>query len=266
MAIKTVRYSLVIPAFQEEFVIANTLVAVEAYLKKQKLLDNTEVIVVTADSNDKTARLVKSKASLFPNFQFIEPGPKVGKGRDVGVGIMAARGKYILFTDADLATPLKYIKPAFSLLEAGNDVVIGIRDLTQIHSGIRKFISLSANYITRFIIAPFIEDTQCGFKGFRKSAAKDIFSKLTVLGWAFDMEVIACARQKRFKIAKLHIPDWREKKPTHLQLAGESGLKSAVCTFIEALKIWRNVRSRKYTKTSQQRIQPRRGSKETLVP
>lgn len=230
-------YSVVIPAFQEELFIGSTLDKLFKFLETTGLLEKTEVIVVTANSSDRTSDIVRGRAARFPFFQFLEPGDKVGKGRDVRKGIMAARGQYILFTDADLATPLHHIKEAFSLLENGYDVVIGERHIAKAHSGLQKFVSVSANKVARLLIAPGVKDTQCGFKGFSKSAAQAIFSRLTILGWAFDMEVIAIAKQRGLSISSIEIKDWKENKPAQLQLAGESLLRAAIKSLDEAMQI-----------------------------
>lgn len=231
-------YSLVIPAFQEEFIIGKSLDTVADYLNKEKIIDKTEVVVVTADSDDKTAKIVRKKSKLFPHFVFVEPGHRVGKGRDVRAGVLASKGDYIVFTDADLATPIHHFKSAISSLEKGRtDVVIGIRNLGNIHTGVRKFVSLAANTISRLLIAPSISDTQCGFKGFTREAAVHIFGKQTVLGWAFDMEIIYIAKKAGKRINKIHIPDWTENKPEQFQLVGDSNIKAAVKTFSEVIKI-----------------------------
>lgn len=231
------KYSLVIPAFQEEPIIEATLIAVHDYLKDCGIFDLTEVIVVTADGNDKTALIVKNHASLFGRFQFIEPGMRAGKGRDVRAGIQAAKGDFILFTDADLATPVHHIRTAYHLLENGHDMVVGVRNLREIHSGLRRFVSMAGNMVARLLIAPRFSDTQCGFKGFRKDAAQQIFTKLTVMGWAFDMEAIFIARKRKLKIAALHIPDWSENKPEKDQLAGDNNITASLKSFKEVLRI-----------------------------
>lgn len=230
-------YSLIVPAFQEEFIIEKSLDEIAGYLKRERLLDKTEIIVVTADGNDKTPEIVEAKKELFPHFLFVRPGARVGKGRDVRAGILASRGEYIVFTDADLATPLHHIKRAFETLSKGSDVVIGIRNLGKIHTGVRKFVSIAGNTVSRALIAPTISDTQCGFKGFTREAAAHIFSKQTVLGWAFDMEIIFIAKKSGKKIVKIRIPDWKENKPEEYQLVGDSNIKASIKTLSEVIKI-----------------------------
>ena len=240
MKLKKPKYSIVIPAYKEAKIIEQSLKTLATYLVSTKIMDVCEVIVVCADAPDHTKVLVSKCASLFWSLKLIEPGKKVGKGRDVRAGIMEARGTYVLFTDADLATPVEHILPAFNVLEEGADVVIGIRELNDIHIGIRKWVSLVANSTSRLLISPSVADTQCGFKGFSARAAKKLFNKQTIMGWAFDMEILFLARKMGFDVRTIGIPDWTENKLPEDQLVGESNLKAAVRTFSEVLQIrWR---------------------------
>ena len=243
----TIRYSIIVPALEEEAVIGWTLDRLAIYLLSCDALEETEVIVVTADSKDNTAKIVKDRKSHFDHFQFIEPGPKVGKGRDVQAGIMAARGDYILFTDADLATPEWHIMPAFKVLEEGSDIVIGVRNLRTIHHGYRVLISLGANLLTRLMVLPSVPDTQCGFKAFTKQSAHDIFEKLTVMGWGFDIEVLVIARKLKLQLKKMPIRDWHDPKIDN-GLVGESSWKASVRTLKELIQIRKNRKQGIYDK------------------
>ncbi len=232
-----IKYSIVVPAYNEEAVIGTSLVRLSAYLKDQGIMDETEVIVVSADGTDKTHEIVLQKASYFTTLHLVKPGPKVGKGRDVREGIRNATGDFVLFTDADLATPEYYIVPAFKKLESGYDVVIGSRDLKRIHPEFyRTVISLGTNLLTRILLLPTIPDTQCGFKGFTKSAATDIFDRQTIMAWGFDMEILKIAKKLHLKIFKLKIPDWHDPKIDQ-GLVGESGLTATWRTFKELITI-----------------------------
>ena len=244
---KKLKYSLVVPALKEEPVIGTSLQAIHKFLKKEGVLDSTEVIVVAAEGGDKTAQIAHGFAKKFPHFQVIEPGPRAGKGRDVRVGMLAARGSFVIFTDADLATPLPHIKHAWSKLEDGADLVIGVRNLRTIHKGYRAFVSVAANLLTRVIVLPSIPDTQCGFKGFKRKVARDIFSTQQIDGWGFDIEVLAIAKKRGYRLEKLFIQDWRDPK-LESGLVGESGLKAVTSTLRELLKIRTNLSKGVYIK------------------
>lgn len=230
-------YTLVIPAYREEDVIESTLRTVETYLRETSIWDVTEVVVVAAEAGDRTQELARANSGLFRYFQLVEPGAKVGKGRDVKVGVEAAKGSYILFTDADLATPIRHVKPALEALENGSDMVIGVRDLWREHKTLfRKLLSVGSNWIVRIVLLPTVPDSQCGFKGFTKEASATLFSRLTIFGWGFDMELLAIARKHKLKIRKLYIPDWADPK-VDSGLVGEPTWKAGLRTLRELFKI-----------------------------
>lgn len=205
--------SIVIPAYREEKRIGQTLDALAEYLNKERKLKrlSVEVIVSSADSTDKTHEIIMRKKSKFAHFVFLQPGPKFGKGRDVQYGMLRARGNYVIFMDADLATPLYYLPRFFVAAEAGNDLVVGTRNLAKHHPGLlRRAISNGGNILFRFASGIWIEDSQCGFKMFNARANKICFSKLTIMKWGFDMEVLAIAKANGLKIKTVRIDDWQD--------------------------------------------------------
>lgn len=201
--------SIIIPAYQEAKRIERSLTALAAYLSLHDHTD-TEVIVVVADSPDGTARLASGKAPLFTQFRVVPAGPRAGKGRDVRVGMIEARGAYKLFMDADLSTPLENIETVRRLIEDKPEVIIGVRDLTRSHAGLRKVLSSTGNLLVRYTLLPDIEDTQCGFKAFSAEAAEELFRRQTILKWGFDMEILAIARMLGYHIAQIEVPDWSD--------------------------------------------------------
>ena len=203
--------SIVIPAYREEKRIGKTLDQLATYIQKTDFIEekNLEVIVVSADSPDQTHHVVEQKAKLFTNFRLITPGPKVGKGRDVKAGVLVAKGRAVLFMDADLATPLKYIKLFYEAYLTGADVVIAVRDLSHYrHNVPRIVISGVGNMLFRIAGGVWVEDSQCGFKLFSAQAAHICFSSLQIKGWGFDMEVLAAAKANKLVIQTIHVPDW----------------------------------------------------------
>src|SRR5215471_11702106 len=115
--------SIVIPAFHEEKRIGQTLEELAAFLDRDEFFKgkDVEVVVVVADSPDKTKEFVTAKQGLFHHFVFLKPGPKVGKGRDVQYGMLRASGKLAVFMDADLATPLHHMKQFYDACTGGDD-------------------------------------------------------------------------------------------------------------------------------------------------
>lgn len=239
------KYTIVVPAFQEESVIEISLSSIHSYLTEQKILDITEVIVVAADSTDRTAQISKDLSVDFPYFQLIEPGRKRGKGRDVRIGMLAARGEYVVFTDADLATPIHHLGVALEKLEGSDDVVIGVRDLRKIHTGYRSMLSRCANKLTRILVLPSISDTQCGFKGFHKSVSEKIFTASTINGWSFDIEVLALAKMNKYTIGEIFIGDWDDPKLDQ-GFVGENPIKAASTSLWELFVIRYRLTTGKY--------------------
>jgi glycosyltransferase involved in cell wall biosynthesis len=237
---------VVIPAYREEKRIGKTLDELAAYLKREKTFKNkkVEVLVVSADSLDKTHDIVRSKQDKFNHFKLLLPGPKVGKGRDVQYGMLRAKGEVVIFMDADLATPLKHLPKFYHTWLSGSDLVIATRNLRKHHPHLpRRLLSNTGNLIFRFAGGVWVEDSQCGFKMFSHDAAQLCFSKLTILGWGFDMEVLAIARANKLKMTTYRVNDW-------ISVPGGtfvgSMIKSSVVSLIELGYIFWNRLRRTY--------------------
>lgn len=229
--------SVVIPAFAEADYLGRTLDVLHGYLCSRRALDTTEVVVVTADCADGTPELARRALARFPVAQHVQPGAKVGKGRDVRAGMLVARGEHVLFTDADSATPLHHIDRAVALLRDGCDVVIGSRELAAMHAQwSRSVTSQLANGLVRALLLPGIADTQCGFKAFRRAIVPGLFEPLETLGWGFDLEILARARGATLRIAELAVHDWHDPKGDD-GLAGEAQWVARWRTLRELLAI-----------------------------
>ncbi len=236
--------SIVIPTYNEAGRIGTTLDKLSKYLDHSKI--NAQVLIIDAGSPDGTVDEVKSRSSLFKDLEVIDVGPKPKgkfiKGLQVKQGMLKAKGKYVLFMDADLATPLKYIDDAISLLDSGKQVAICVRNLQASHKGLRKIISSSGNILVQTLLLPGIKDTQCGFKAFTKESADIIFPLQTIESWGFDMEILAIARKKGMSIGLIDVPDWKDVKEGS-KISGSSPIKASVQTFGDLLKIrWQILR------------------------
>ena len=238
--------SIIIPTYNEAQRIGATLQCLSEYLKKQKI--NAEVLVLDADSPDKTADEVKKYTNKFSSLRVISVGPKPKgkfvKGLQVKKGMLEAKGKYVLFMDADLATPLKYIDQAVAELDSGKQVAICVRNLQKSHKGLRKLISGFGNTLVQTLLLPGIGDTQCGFKAFTNEAVQVIFPLQTIDSWGFDMEILAIARKKGYAIGLIDVPDWKDVKEGS-KISGSSPIKASLQTFGDLLKIrWRLLRGK----------------------
>jgi dolichyl-phosphate beta-glucosyltransferase len=209
------KLSIVIPAYCEERRISATLDALLPYLANFTTR-STEVLVVAADAPDKTHEIIRAKQARFAQkripLTLLTPGPRVGKGRDVQYGMLRARGKYVLFMDADLATPLHHIEQFYEACKHGSDIVIGTRNLRKYrHSKFRNSFAHFGNVLYQTASGIKVEDTQCGFKMFSRTAVHLCFTKLTILGWGFDLEVLAIAKANKLSIRSFRIDDWEDK-------------------------------------------------------
>ena len=235
--------SIVIPTYNEKTRIGKTLDELSEYIKDNKL--DVEVLIIDAGSPDGTAEEVMKYSRKFKDLKVVNAGPKPKgkfiKGKQVKMGMLEAKGKYVLFMDADLATPLKYIKTAISQLESGNQVSICIRNLQKSHKGLRKAISGTGNFLVQSLLLPGISDTQCGFKAFTGEAVKAVFPLQTIDSWGFDMEILAIARKQGYSIGLIDVPDWEDVKEGS-KITGSSPIKASIQTLGDLLKIkWRSI-------------------------
>lgn len=239
------KLSVVIPAYNEEKRIRQTLEETDRYLKKQNY--PYEIIVVDNGSNDATCAIVKEyQESTIKNLVRLCLTKSIGaKGSAVKLGITKyASGELIMFMDADNATPVSEIGKFWPYLQSGYEVVIGSRYLADAHVTKRQpfyrvALSRLSNFLIQLVIAPGIKDTQMGFKVFSRKAAKDIFSLVTIPGWGFDMEVLTIARRRRYKIKEIGVL-WRERGGSHVPL------RAYLESLLDLLKIKLNLWTGKY--------------------
>src|SRR5258708_8448252 len=202
-----IKLSVIIPAYNEEKRIERTLLDVDAYLEKQNY--EYEIIVVDNNSNDHTIEVVKKLESTTVQNEKVIKQTIRGKGAAVKLGIEQAVGQYVMFMDADNATPISEIEKFWPTLESGIEVVIGDRYMDQARQAhqpwYRTILSRGSNLLIQFVLVPHINDTQAGFKAFKTSAAKEIFKHITIYGWAFDMELLAIALKLSYRIKAVAI-------------------------------------------------------------
>lgn len=221
---KNIKLSVVVPAYNEEKRIGETLQDIDKYLEKQKY--GYEIIVVDNGSNDNTCSVVKEyQETSVENLVRLCLSKSIGaKGSAVKLGIADhAQGEYIMFMDADNATPISEIEKFWPYLESGEaQIVIGSRylensDVTRKQPIYRILLSRASNLLIQALAAPGIHDTQLGFKAFTNKAAKDIFSLVTIPGWGFDMEVLTIARIHGYKVKEVGVK-WHERGGSHVPL------------------------------------------------
>jgi dolichyl-phosphate beta-glucosyltransferase len=210
-------YSIVVPAYNERARIGGTLEQVLEHLRAQKW--SAEVVVVNDGSSDDTANFVSQFAAEHPEVRLIENPGNQGKGYAVRNGMLNARGKVLLFTDADLSSPIAEATKLFAVLEKGADVAIGSRWLDpalqfQRQSLKRQIMSRTFNLFTRALLAFPYHDTQCGFKAFTRRAAEMIFPLQRITRWGFDAEIIFLAHQLKLMVAEVPVAWGHDERST----------------------------------------------------
>lgn len=208
--------SVVIPAYNEARRIEKTLRIISEYLAAQK--KSYEILVINDGSRDKTAKVVEELK--VPHLKLLSYERNGGKGYAVNFGVKAARGEWILVADADNSTPINELDKFWELTKSF-PVLIGSRYLKESNITLRQptprvVLSRLGNLLTQLLILPGIKDTQCGFKLFQARAAHDIFSRQTIFGWGFDMELLRIARERGYRIREVPIT-WHNDEQSRIQ-------------------------------------------------
>jgi dolichyl-phosphate beta-glucosyltransferase len=235
-----IKLSVVIPAFNEELRLPGTLNRSMEFLAKQPY--RSEIIVVNDGSSDETERVVREKAdSAIPVILLQHPdGANHGKGASVRQGIMAARGAYRLFMDADNSTTLDQIVRFWPWFNKGFDVVIGSRALKDSvigthQSRVKEIAGRIGNGLIQRFAVPGILDTQAGFKMLTAKSAEIIFPRSTIDRWGYDIEMLVIARLHSFRIAEIPIT-WINAEGSKVGMGSYFEVLGEVCRIRKNLK------------------------------
>jgi glycosyltransferase involved in cell wall biosynthesis len=201
-------YSVVIPAYNEAARLGATLEKVLAYVHAHGW--NAEVIVVNDGSRDTTADIARRFAAKDPLLRLVENPGNRGKGYSVRNGMLNAKGDVVLFSDADLSSPIEEASKLLKALEEGADIAIGSRWLraetqTQRQPLYRQLFGRIFNLMLRLTLGVKFKDTQCGFKAFKKPAAQAIFPLQKIERWGFDPEILFLAKKKGFRVLEIPV-------------------------------------------------------------
>jgi glycosyltransferase involved in cell wall biosynthesis len=211
------KLSVIIPAYNEGKRITSTLLDVHNVLSKQSF--DYEILVVNDGSSDDTVSVVESLQKEISKLFLFNNNQNNGKGFVVRQGMLQSTGDICLFMDADNSTKIEEIFKTLPYFD-GFDVVIGSRRLTNSQIAVkqnlvRDFLGSVFRFVVRSIVPLGLSDSQCGFKAFNKKSAEIIFSKQTVFGWAFDVEILSIARKNKLKIKEVPIV-WRNDNESHM--------------------------------------------------
>lgn len=202
------QYSIVIPAYNETARIGRALAQVSGCIRERGW--SAEVLVVDDGSSDNTAEIVESWAATHPEVRLIRNGVNRGKGFSVRNGMLQASGQIAMFTDADMSSPIEEADLLFAAIRSGADVAIGSRWLTGrriVHRQplYRRFFGRCFNALTRSIMRLPFADTQCGFKAFRREAARMVFGMQRIERWGFDPEILFIGIKNGLRIVEVPV-------------------------------------------------------------
>lgn len=237
---ETIKLSVVIPAYNEEKNLAKgVLDQVQNYLKSQDFL--SEVIVVDDGSTDKTKEIVREYTKKNPGLSLLE-NTHGGKAIAVMSGMMASKGKIVLFTDMDQATPIEHIEKFFPDFDQGVDIVIGSRSGRKGAPMVRKVISWGFSFLRNIILGLPYSDTQCGFKAFSRASIEKIIPKIIdewgilhtsggAVNAGFDVELLYIAKKYDYKITEVPVV-WNYVDTERVQV-----VKDALAAIYDMLRI-----------------------------
>ena len=231
-----VQLSVVIPVYNEERNIHETLRRIEVFLSLKGVA--WEVLVVSDGSKDKTHEIVESILKSRPQLplKFLCSDTNHGKGYASRRGMLEARGGHVLLTDADLSAPIKEVDRLIAALETGAQVAIGSRVVREKDCDVRQSLKRHVsgrifNFFVQCLVLPGIHDSQCGFKCFTHQAAQKLFSLQKLDGFSFDVEVLYLARKFGYKIAEVPVM-WSQGIDSHVNF-----LRDSFCMLKDLFKI-----------------------------
>ena len=222
--------TIVIPAYNEENRLPASLAKIDAFLQKQSY--TAEVIVVENGSRDDTSGVVERFAEKHPYVHLIHSAK--GKGVAVQAGMLAGNGEFLLVADADLAMPIDEATKLLRVVQEGADVAIASREgvgaVRFNEPYYRHLMGRVFNGVVRVLAIPGFQDTQCGFKMFRRSVARDVFTRQTMGGWAFDVEVLAIALRRGYHVLEV---------PVHWYFMADSKIDPVRDTLSMIREVWK---------------------------
>jgi dolichyl-phosphate beta-glucosyltransferase len=227
-------YSIILPAYNESARITATLDKILAHSTERGW--NVEVIVVNDGSSDRTAEIVLEYAKKHAALRLLENPGNRGKGFSVRNGMLHAKGDILLFSDADLSSPIEEADKLFAAIVNGADIAIGSRWIDSrlqirkqpLH---RRIFGRIFNLALRLILGLQFKDTQCGFKAFTRRSAQAIFPQQKIERWGFDPELLYLARKFGFTVSEVPVT-WSHREGTRIH-----PLRDGVRMFVELLRI-----------------------------
>jgi glycosyltransferase involved in cell wall biosynthesis len=230
--------SIIIPAYNEADRLPISLRQIDSFVQAQTY--SIEVIVVNNNSRDATGQIARDFAADHPYLSVLDE-PRQGKGAAVQTGMLAGSGQYLMFCDADFSMPVeeinKFVPPALD----GYAVAIASREIAGSkrvdEPAYRHFMGRVFNFMVKVLAIPNVQDTQCGFKAFRREVVQDVFRFQTIDGWGFDVEVLFIALQRGYRMIEVPIT-W-----TYQPQSRVNPIRDSIMMLLEVLKVrWNGLR------------------------
>ena len=233
-----------IPAYNEERRLPASLAQVDQFVAAQSYL--IEVIIVNNNSRDATLQIAQDFAAQHAYTRVLNQ-PRQGKGAAVQTGVLAGQGEYLFICDADFSMPVEEINKFLPPAVDHYDVAIASREVPGARRvdepEYRHLMGRVFNFIVRVLAIPGIQDTQCGFKVFRREVARDVFTLQTIEGWGFDVEMLFIARRRGYKLIEVPIT-WYYRPQTKI-----NPIRDSINMVIEVMRVrwngWRGKYARK---------------------
>lgn len=204
-----IHLTILVPAFNESKRLPRTLIRIHEYCS-QNLRETYEILVIDDGSTDNTTATVQELRAQNPHLQVHRYSENHGKGYALRTGMGLARGRFVLFMDADLSTPVEELEQFLPKLHEGIPVVIATRksadaNITKRQPLWRESMGKGFTWLSNTILGMNFSDLTCGFKAFESSAGKDLFSRQKIERWAYDAEVLFLAKRAGYRICEIPV-------------------------------------------------------------
>ena len=241
----TIFLSVVIPAYNEEIRIIRTLERISRYLKLQSY--TSEIILVDDGSLDQTVPVVLNQFKGVERGTLLQNNRNRGKGYSVRQGVLASQGQYVLFSDADLSTPIEEVAKLLQVVQGDYDIAIGSRGLrssdVQVHQPwYRESMGKIFNLILHLLGMSEFHDTQCGFKCFRGAVARELFALQTLDHYSFDVEILLLAKNHQYRTLEVPV-QWVNEPNSRVD-----AIKDSARMLVDIIKIRNKIRTGKCVK------------------
>lgn len=212
--------SVVIPIYNEATRLAPSLEKIIAYFADQSY--TREIVLVDDGSSDNGLELAKALLEGRETYRIISYGSNRGKGYALRQGIIASQGDFVLFSDADLSTPIEELDKFWPWLEAGFEIVQGSRKMPgamveRRQPWLRQKMGEVYTWLSGLLLVPGITDVTCGFKSYRGEVARELYALQRLPRWAFDSEILFLAHKHGYRVKECAVR-WHDERGTKVRL------------------------------------------------